>query len=113
MDVSGDDIGGNLSPVQLSDCHSGPVDQHWSWNGSALTTLGKCMDIEGNGYSNGDKTMLWDCTGGGNPEWVPQSNGSMLHPRSGRCLDSPWQATANGTQLQIWDGNRLLGADVP
>jgi non-reducing end alpha-L-arabinofuranosidase len=38
-------------------------------------------------------------------KWVQQANGSLRNPASGRCLDSPSGATANGTRLQIWDCN--------
>jgi hypothetical protein len=37
--------------------------------------------------------------------WVQQSNGSLLNPQSGLCLDDPSDNTANGTQLQIWTCN--------
>ena len=39
--------------------------------------------------------------------WQPQANGSLLNPQSGRCLDSPSGATADGTKLQIYDCNGL------
>ncbi len=29
----------------------------------------------------------------------------MSNPTTGRCIDSPSGATANGTRLQIWDCN--------
>ncbi|MBC7267309.1 MAG: RICIN domain-containing protein, partial [Streptomyces sp.] len=34
-------------------------------------------------------------------------DGSLRNPQSGRCLDIPAGATANGTQLQIYDCNGL------
>ncbi|WP_294004767.1 RICIN domain-containing protein [Streptomyces sp.] len=43
--------------------------------------------------------------GVGGQKWVQQADGSLLNPQSGRCLDSPSGATANGTRLQIWDCN--------
>lgn len=105
VDVAGNDTGGNLAAVQLWDCQPAAVDQHWTLTGGTLRTLGKCLDIEGNGTANGTKLILWDCTGGGNQEWVPQADGSVKNPRSGRCLDSPGGSTANGARLQIWDCN--------
>nr|WP_281171509.1 RICIN domain-containing protein [Actinoplanes globisporus] len=30
---------------------------------------------------------------------------SMSNPTTGRCIDAPSGATANGTRLQIWDCN--------
>ncbi|MFF5297534.1 RICIN domain-containing protein [Paractinoplanes globisporus] len=29
----------------------------------------------------------------------------MSNPTTGRCIDAPSGATANGTRLQIWDCN--------
>lgn len=36
-----------------------------------------------------------------------QSDGALLNPQSGRCLDDPSGNTADGTQLQIYDCNSL------
>jgi hypothetical protein len=105
VDVSGDDTGGNGAAVQLWDCQSYAVDQHWAWSGSALTTLGRCLDVISGGTTNGTQLQLWDCNGTGAQQWVVQSDGSIKNPQSGRCMDSPGGATANGTRLQIWDCN--------
>ncbi len=105
VDVSGDDIGVNNAAVQLWDCQSGAVDQHWTWNGTALQTLGRCLDVVSGGTANGTKLQLYDCNGTGAQQWVAQSDGSLKNPQSGRCMDSPSGATANGTRLQIWDCN--------
>ncbi|MEV4136837.1 ricin-type beta-trefoil lectin domain protein [Dactylosporangium sp. NPDC049742] len=105
VDIAADDTGGNGSAAQLWDCQLSAVDQHWSWNGSALQTLGRCLDATGNGTANGTLIQLWDCNGGGAQQWVPQPNGSLRNPQSGRCLDSPSGSTANGARLQLWDCN--------
>jgi hypothetical protein len=36
---------------------------------------------------------------------VPQSNGSLLNPQSGLCLDDPSGNTTSGTQLQTYTCN--------
>src|SRR3954452_24715226 len=41
VDVSGDDTAVNTTPVQLWYCLAGAADQHWSWSGTALTTIGR------------------------------------------------------------------------
>ncbi len=105
VDVSGDDNGGNGSAVQMWDCLSGAVDQHWTAVSGALRTLNRCLDVTGNGTGNGAQLELWDCTGGGAQQWVPQADGSLKNPQSGRCMDSPGGSTANGARLQIWDCN--------
>ncbi|WIM94542.1 ricin-type beta-trefoil lectin domain protein [Actinoplanes oblitus] len=105
VDVSGDDTGVNGTAVQLWDCQATSADQHWSWSGSALTTIGRCLDITSGGTANGTKLQLWDCNGTGAQQWTQQGDGSLRNPQSGRCVDSPSGATANGTRLQIWDCN--------
>jgi hypothetical protein len=106
VDVDGDDTGGDGTPVQLWDCQSYAVDQHWTHNADdSLSTLGRCLDIVGDGTASGAQAELWDCNGVGGQKWVQQSDGSLRNPQSGRCLDSPSDATANGTRLQIYDCN--------
>ncbi|HVV25296.1 MAG TPA: arabinofuranosidase catalytic domain-containing protein [Pseudonocardiaceae bacterium] len=106
LDVSGDDNGGDGTAVQLWDCQSYAVDQHWTHNANgSLSTLGRCLDINGNGTAAGTQVELWDCNGVGGQKWVQRSDGSLYNPQSGRCLDSPSGGTANGTRMQIWDCN--------
>jgi hypothetical protein len=108
VDVSGDDTGGDLAVVQLWDCETLAADQHWSpsalGNGT-LSTLGRCMDIDGDSTSIGAKIELYDCNGVGGQQWIPQENGSILNPQSGLCLDDPSGNTSDGTQLQIYTCN--------
>ncbi len=105
VDVGGDNTAGNGGAVQLWSC-LGPAatDQQWSWNGSSLRTLGRCLDVTGSGTANGVKVQLWDCNGTGAQNWQQVGN-TLRNPQSGRCLDSPGASTANGARLQIWDCN--------
>ncbi len=106
LDVIGDDTGTDLAHVDLWDCQSNAIDQHWTHNSDdSLSTLGRCLDIDGDGTAVGTKVELWDCNGVGGQKWVQQSNGSLLNPQSGLCLDDPGANTANGTQLQIYTCN--------
>ncbi|HZC63919.1 MAG TPA: RICIN domain-containing protein [Streptosporangiaceae bacterium] len=34
--------------------------------------------------------------------WQPQSDGALLNPQSGKCLDDTGFSTTPGTQVQIW-----------
>ncbi len=108
IDVSGDDVGVDLAVVQLWDCEALAADQHWSpsalGNGT-LSTLGRCLDIDGNSTTIGAKVELYDCNGVGGQTWIPQENGSIVNPQSGLCLDDPSGNTTNGTQLQIYTCN--------
>jgi hypothetical protein len=104
--VAADDTGGNGAAVQLWDCQSYAIDQHLFRNSNgSLRTLGRCLDINGNGTANGTQVELWDCNGVGGQVWQQQTDGSLRNPQSGRCLDSPNGATTNGVRLQIWDCN--------
>jgi non-reducing end alpha-L-arabinofuranosidase len=106
VDVIGDDTGIDLATVDLWNCQSAAVDQHWTHNSdNSLSTLGRCLDIDGNGTAAGTKVELYDCNGVGGQKWVQQANGSLLNPQSGLCLDDPSGNTANGTVLQIWTCN--------
>jgi len=105
VDISGDDTGVNGTAAQLWDCQATAADQHWTWSGTALTTIGRCLDVTSGGTANGTKLQLWDCNNTGAQQWAAQADGSIKNPQSGRCIDSPSGATANGTRLQIWDCN--------
>ena len=106
VDVSGDDVGGPEAAVQMWDCLPTAADQHWTHNSDdSLSTLGRCLDIDGNGTANDTTVHLWDCNGVGGQKWIQQSNGSLLNPQSGRCLDDPNGTTTNGTGLRIHDCN--------
>jgi hypothetical protein len=50
------------------------------------------------------RVQLYDRNGTGAQKWQHQSNGALLNPASGRCLDATGPSSANGTRLQIWDG---------
>jgi hypothetical protein len=106
VDVAGDDTGADYTPVQLWGCQSYAIDQHWYHTASgSLQTLGRCLDIDGDGTAAGTRVELWDCNGVGGQVWRQQANGSLLNPQSGLCLDDPGGNTADGTQLQIYPCN--------
>ena len=94
----------NGTKVAISDC-TGASNQSWTVNGSALTINGACIEVTGSGgVANGTLVELWACNGGANQVWTA-SNGTLVNPQSGRCLDDPGFVTTNGTQLDIWDCN--------
>ena len=105
VDVAGDDTGGNGTAVQLWDCQSAAVDQHWTYANNTLQTLGRCLDIASGGTADGTKVQLYDCNGSGAQSWQARTDGSLYNAQSGKCLDDPNTNTANGTQLQIYDCN--------
>ena len=106
VDVAGDNTAGNGGVVQLWSCQ-GPglsSDQQWSWNGTSLRTLGRCLDVQAGSTSNGALVQLYDCNNSGAQAWQQVGN-TLRNPQSGKCLDSPGGSTANGARLQIYDCN--------
>ncbi|MFC9283188.1 arabinofuranosidase catalytic domain-containing protein, partial [Streptomyces collinus] len=77
VDVAADDTGVDGTAVQLWDCQTYAEDQHWTHNADgSLGTLGRCLDIDGNGTANGTQVELWDCNGVGGQKWVQQADGT-------------------------------------
>ena len=89
------------NPIQVYTCN-GTGAQDWTVAaGNTLQVLGMCMDVDAGGTANGTAVDLYTCNGTGAQVWVPQSNGELVNPQSGKCLDDTgWGGS--GTQLQIW-----------
>ena len=62
------------------------------------------MDIYRDENTNKAPVELWTCTGGANQQWHP-TDGTLVNPVSGKCLDDPRYSTAPGTQLDIYTCN--------
>jgi Ricin-type beta-trefoil lectin domain/Glycosyl hydrolases family 16 len=94
----------NLTPVQLYTCN-GTNAQQWTVveSGSTLQAFGKCMDIDAAGTADGTTVDLYTCNNTGAQVFIPQSDGALYNPQSGKCLDDTNWSTTAGTQLQIWD----------
>ena len=76
-----------LNPVQVYTCN-GTNAQNWTVaSGNTLQVLGMCLDVDAAGTANGTTVDLYTCNGTAAQVWVPQSNGSLLNPNSGKCLD--------------------------
>jgi chitinase len=91
----------NFNPVQVYTCN-GTSAQSWTVGaGNTLQVLGKCLDVNAAGTANGTLVDLYDCNGTGAQVWTPQSNGELVNPESGKCLDDTGFGGA-GTQVQIW-----------
>jgi hypothetical protein len=103
VDVAGDDTGVNGAAVQLWDCQSAAADQHYTWTGSALTAIGRCLDITSGGTANAVKLQLWDCNGTGAQQWTFNSDGSVR--ALGKCMDVSGGSTADGAAVQLWTCN--------
>ncbi|ACU70252.1 Ricin B lectin [Catenulispora acidiphila DSM 44928] len=90
----------NFNPIQVYTCN-GSSAQSWTVANNTLKVLGKCLDVNAAGTANGTVVDLYDCNGTSAQTWVPQSNGELLNPNSGKCLDDTGFG-GSGTQAQIW-----------
>jgi chitinase len=90
-----------FNPIQVYTCN-GTTAQQWTVESSnTLEVLGMCLDVAGAGTTNGTLVDLYTCNGTGAQVWEPQSNGELLNPESGKCLDDTGYG-GSGTQAQIW-----------
>jgi RHS repeat-associated protein len=69
----------------------------------------KCLDLTGQGTTNGTKAQLWSCTGNANQVWQAYSDGTIRNPISGRCLDVTGDAVTNGALIQLYDCSTATG----
>jgi chitinase len=91
----------DFNPVQVYTCN-GTNAQDWTiGSGNTLQVLGGCLDIDAAGTTNGTTVDYYPCNGTVAQVWIPQSNGELLNPNSGKCLDDTGYG-GSGTQVQIW-----------
>jgi chitinase len=91
----------DFNPIQVYTCN-GTNAQDWTvGSGNTLQVLGMCLDVDAAGTANGTLVDLYACNGTGAQVWEPQSNGELLNPESGKCLDDTGYG-GSGTQGQIW-----------
>jgi Ricin-type beta-trefoil lectin domain/Glycosyl hydrolases family 16 len=91
------------NPVQLYTCNNTNA-QDWTvvQSGNTIQVFGMCLDVDAAGTTDGTRVDLYTCNGTGAQVWEPQSDGQLLNPESGKCLDDP-EWGGSGTQLQIDD----------
>jgi Alginate lyase/Ricin-type beta-trefoil lectin domain len=90
----------NNNPVDVYTCN-GTSAQNWTLTGGNVEVLGKCLGPTGGGTANGTLADIYTCNGTAAQVWQPQSNGELLNPNSGKCLDDTGYG-GSGTQAQIW-----------
>jgi beta-glucanase (GH16 family) len=93
----------DFTPAQGYTCN-GTNAQMWTVveAGNTLRALGKCLDINGGATTDGITVDLYQCNDTGAQVFIPQSDGALYNPQSGKCLDDT-NYGGSGTQLQIWD----------
>jgi chitinase len=90
-----------FNPIQVYTCNGTSAQQWTVASGSTLQVLGMCLDVAGAGTANGTLVDLYTCNGTAAQTWQHQSNGELVNPNSGKCLDDTGFGGA-GTQVQIW-----------
>ncbi|MEU4690036.1 ricin-type beta-trefoil lectin domain protein [Actinoplanes sp. NPDC023714] len=95
-----DSVTANGTQPVIWDCNGG-ANQRWTFSGSSLQALGKCLDAP-IGATAGAKVQLWDCNGQTNQQWTLRSDGTIRGTASGLCLDVDRNLTANGTRVLLW-----------
>jgi hypothetical protein len=63
-----------------------------NWNG-------KCIDVPNWNFSDGQRLIVWNCTGGTNQKWTFVDG--TLRTGNNKCMDVAWGSTANGAAIQI------------
>ena len=91
----------DFNPIQVFTCNGTNAQQWTVAPGNRLVVFGMCLDVDAAGTADGTLVDLFTCNGTGAQEWVPQSNGELVNPNSGKCLDDTGYG-GSGTQVQIW-----------
>lgn len=63
------------------------------------TWHGKCVDVPNWNFNDGQRLIVWNCTGGTNQRW--QWVGGTLRTENNKCMDVAWGATNDGAPVQI------------
>ncbi|GAA2677983.1 MULTISPECIES: beta-1,3-glucanase family protein [Actinosynnema] len=60
---------------------------------------GKCVDVPNWNFADGQRLIVWDCTGGTNQkfEWT----GGQLKTDNNMCVDVAWGSSTNGAAVQL------------
>jgi chitinase len=90
-----------FNPIQVYTCNGTNAQQWTVESNNTLQVLGMCLDVDAAGTANGTTVDLYTCNGTGAQVWEHQSDGELVNPNSGKCLDDTgWGGS--GTQVQIW-----------
>jgi glycosyl hydrolase family 31/ricin-type beta-trefoil lectin protein/uncharacterized protein DUF5110/carbohydrate binding protein with CBM6 domain len=100
-------VSADNQPIELNTCDHSAGQQVTPPTSGTVRVLGKCLDAANAGTANGTPVQLYTCNSSGAQTWTLQSNGSLVNPASGRCLDNPAGGTAHladctGSAGQTW-----------
>jgi hypothetical protein len=60
---------------------------------------GKCLDVPNGNYADGQRLIVWNCTGAANQKF--EFTGGTLRSQNDKCVDVAWGSTANGAAIQL------------
>ncbi|MFD5831277.1 beta-1,3-glucanase family protein [Lentzea sp. NPDC060358] len=60
---------------------------------------GKCIDVPNWNFADGQRLIVWNCTGGTNQKF--EFVGGTLRTENNKCMDVAWGSTANGAAVQL------------
>jgi GH25 family lysozyme M1 (1,4-beta-N-acetylmuramidase) len=99
------DPGGNTASgtrLNLWTCDGKPGQTWTTVQDGTLRTGGKCLATAGSSTASGSKLQLAACDArDGAQHWQAGTDGELVNPQSGQCLDVPAASAANGTQPVI------------
>jgi len=92
----------NGTRLNLWGCDGKPNQRWTAVQDGTLRTGGKCLGTVADSAASGAKLQLTACNAGdGAQHWVAGTDGELVNPQSGECLDVPVASAANGTQPVI------------
>ncbi|WP_410812772.1 beta-1,3-glucanase family protein [Micromonospora sp. 067-2] len=59
----------------------------------------KCIDVPNWNFNDGQRLIVWNCTGGTNQRW--EFVNGTLRTENNKCMDVAWGSTADGAAIQI------------
>ncbi len=96
LDVRGG-VAAEGQPVQLYGCNFSAAQQVGYGADNTVRVLGRCLTTAGTTAT---------CTAGADQLWTRQTNGALVNPATGRCLDVPdGNTTPGAVQLRAYDCN--------
>jgi hypothetical protein len=88
------------NPMVVATC-DGDAGQQWSvYSDSTLRTEGGCLDVVGAGTTSGTDVDWYPCNGTDAQDWTYESNGELVNPNSGLCLDVPGGDTSDRLDIE-------------
>ncbi|GAA4258995.1 glycoside hydrolase family 64 protein [Dactylosporangium darangshiense] len=90
-----------LSPFVGGGTTNPPPTQNTGAKSIASNWNGKCIDVPNWNFADGQRLIVWNCTGGTNQKWTFADG--TLRTENNKCMDVAWGSTANGAAIQIAD----------